>query len=162
MKNPRVAPMPIVIYLAGAIDSVTTEEAQAWREAVGEQAKGMICFFSPAHAYFGASKDTAWGIDRINRAVILGCDGVLANLAQGPAFGTIREIEVARQQRTPVVIVDPGGEYEDSLMTYDMAREESLESGLTKLLEKIAATREPQEHPMLGIMLEHPHQEDEQ
>lgn len=131
---------PIMIYLAGRIDGVDRREAIAWREEVGELAISKICFFSPAHAFFGTSADNFPAVEYSNRMMIANCcHGVLANLQEGLAFGTIREIEFARTHDRPVAVVgDIGG----SLMAHDLIMSETLEDGVADLVRVIADKRQ--------------------
>lgn len=129
---------PILIYLAGPMDDVTEKEAKNWREKLAEVAPLDVAFFSPAHAYFGASVITARGVDYVSRCVINACSGLLANLAgAGRGFGTIREIEFARRFGKPVAVVGSL----DSLLTYDVFVVGSLVDGLNTLVEAIRHER---------------------
>jgi len=136
------SPFPILIYLAGPMDGIGRKEARVWRQNLGESGVGeFVCFYSPAHAYFGIGPNTIVVADFVNRMVLDVCNGVLAYFEEGAGFGTIREIDHARKTSTPVVIVDPLDRFDGSLMTYDCAVERDLDSGLMKLLEKISDAR---------------------
>ena len=157
MRNRNVS-----IYLAGPIDGVPEDDAREWRQAVGQMAPvGVLCF-SPAHAYFGASAATARELHYLNHRALEGCDAVLAYLrGPGRAFGTIREIEAARQMHKPTAVV--GLKPDESLMTYDLMVCDNLDGAVTAILEAVAAMRKRDGMPIAFLqgMMRPPDQEDD-
>ena len=96
----------MIVYLAGPIDLVSSEEAKGWREEL-VLPPGVLTV-SPAHGYRGATLETAPDVDRVCRAMIRASDWVLANLCgEGLAVGTIREIEYAKSLGKLVVVAWP-------------------------------------------------------
>lgn len=99
----------MLVYLAGAIDNATFEEAHDWREQfVANVPANWVCF-NPLGAFqypslFERQKENDEMISFINRYAISCCDILVANI-NGPVFGTIREIEFARACDKPVVVL---------------------------------------------------------
>lgn len=98
-------------YLAGPIDS-KDPEATDWRAEAKELLSPFPCY-DPAGAFHFpsvppvASYDTKRAVSFINREAIMRCEFVLAYLDSPNCrpFGTIREIEWARHEDLPVVVV---------------------------------------------------------
>jgi hypothetical protein len=135
------SPKPILIYLAGPIDDVAPGIAKSWREDTALMFGENVVYFSPAHACLNITEVNFRAADFINRLVIDHCHGLLANFEGGEGFGTIREIEHARRSGTPVVILDPKGRFKRSMMTFDVEVCETVDEGMTRLLEIIAEVR---------------------
>jgi nucleoside 2-deoxyribosyltransferase len=85
----------MLVYLAGPIDAVSSEEARTWREQATEALtteRPNIATFSPVHAITVGraainDESTAESIIQINQLALARADFVLANL-DGPSFGT--------------------------------------------------------------------------
>lgn len=131
-----------MLYLAGPIDGVDSQEARGWRAEVGAMVDGSaVLLFDPSTAWHGTGEFTAKSLDYFNRHMISLCDGVLANLSgTGRGFGTIREIEFGRLHDKPVAVVT-GDEPLESLLQHDLLTASTLEGGLEILLGKIADIR---------------------
>jgi nucleoside 2-deoxyribosyltransferase len=75
-------------------------------------------------------------VEYVNRQVLSVCDGVLVNLRnRAAAFGTIREVEFAKLQQKPVVVVSKDPVM--SLSAYDLFQEDTMERGLARLVEVV-------------------------
>jgi nucleoside 2-deoxyribosyltransferase len=142
----------MTIYLAGPIDDVSIEEACAWRDQVASLAPAGCLLFNPVAAWQGVSPLTAAAVAFGDRCAIVNCDGVLANLAgPGRAFGTIREIEFARNHGKPVAVA-AGEKALTSCFAHDVYQEETLEEALMALIQAI---REKQDTPpFAGILIQ--------
>lgn len=93
-----------MMYLAGPMDDVSTEEASGWRDKVIAEFPDIV-FFRPDLAYGNATADTAPAILHMNQHGIECSQALIANLSgPGRGFGTIREIEYARTKTRYVAI----------------------------------------------------------
>lgn len=106
----------MIIYLAGPIDDVSTEDATNWRQFAarylafhGMGAYDPAAAFSPCPDGFGVTIDDAPAVRAINNTAIQLCDAVLANCFTGFTLGTVREIERAKKEGLPVFLVEPDG-----------------------------------------------------
>lgn len=141
---------PMSIYLAGPIEGISTEDAMDWRQQVANLAPTGCLLFNPVTAWHGVSSITASAVAYGDRVVIAACDGVLANLSgPGRGFGTVREIEFARNQGKPVAVC-AGDTPLISCFAHDVFQEPTLEASLMALIEAI---RERQDAPPPGMML---------
>lgn len=147
MRQPVV--FPILIYLAGPQDDVTTEQARGWREELAAGAPTGVAFFSPAHAYMGVNQASFPAVDSMNRHAIQASHAVIANLSgPGRGFGTIREIEYAIAHNRFVQVV---GDIGHSLMTWDLTHAKSLDEALNNVLEYVMEARELMKHGWPGM-----------
>lgn len=124
-----------MIYLCGPIDSVSEDEATTWRRNAADlvwDQLNMTCY-DPARAFHHASMHDASRIDNVNRAAIALSDGVIAYMVKQPMFGTIRDIEFARANCVPVVMVE--SEHIISLSKHDLHEATGLVNAVAKLKE---------------------------
>lgn len=135
-----MAVVPVLVYLAGPQDDVSTEQARGWRETLMSNAPSGVAFFSPAHAYGNVNPASFPPVDVCNRMVIRHvADAVIANLnGPGRAFGTIREIEWARAFNKPVVVI---GEVV-SLMGHDVQTVATPAEAMQAVLEAVMSDRQ--------------------
>lgn len=125
----------VALYLAGPIDDIDPADAASWRSSL--QPPANVLLYTPLGAFHHVNPNNADAVDRVNRAVISTCDGLLANLAgPGRGFGTIREIEYARGLGKPVAVTAPP-EGLASLLTYDLIVSPTLVGALSLLLETL-------------------------
>ena len=113
----------MLVYLAGPIDGVSSEEALGWRREIsGSVPRGVVCF-SPCSAYLETA--TGKAADRANRAVIRETDLLIANLLGGGLkIGTMREIEYARSLSIPVLVIS--ADARASLAAHDLTVVDTL------------------------------------
>jgi hypothetical protein len=107
----------MLAYLAGPLDGVSHEDGREWYKKLEALAPPGWVLYLPGHAFASPASD-AIATDAANRSVIVhAASVVIANLSgPGRGFGTIREIEFARQHGRPVVVI---GEL-DSLLAHDV------------------------------------------
>lgn len=148
-------PAQFVMYLAGPMDGVPTQEAAGWREALATEFP-QVLFFMPNCAYRNASKASAGTVDHLNRHVISCCSAVIANLTgPGRGFGTIREIEFARSQTRFVgVACRPDDDLAlHSLMAHDLHLFDTPELAVQGALEFLTENRNKQQmNPMVQLL----------
>lgn len=109
----------MLVYLAGAIDGVSKEDAEGWRETATHQLlQRRIATYNPAAAFQNVEMDDAGAVHRIDREAIETCDGMIARVSPG-CFGTIREVEYASLAGKVVVIWDDGYGLNGHLETQD-------------------------------------------
>lgn len=148
----------VSIYLAGPIDGVSERLARGWREDAGTDLPMGVVLFSPAHAYFGASKATAREVCYLNRMQIAATDAMIANCLDGFGFGTVREIEFAVSQHKPVVVMESAGLAQQSLMMHDVVVVEDWDTALQVALEEVQKLRGDQNMlPGMQILRFGPH-----
>lgn len=104
--------MNLLVYLAGPIDDISTDQARSWRASLAAvlNSLGHVAFDPSAPWLIGRDQlaDGAAAIDLGNRQVIRRSAAVIANLAgPGRGWGTIREIEFARSLGIPVLAIVP-------------------------------------------------------
>jgi deoxyuridine 5'-triphosphate nucleotidohydrolase len=80
-----------MIYLAGAIENASIEEASEWRRYAATKLERV---FDPLAA-FGSKKGGTIAMQRANNAAIAECSAVLANLEAGVPSTTFEEIDLA-------------------------------------------------------------------
>lgn len=95
----------LMVYLAGPIDLAVGLEAFNWRSEAARYlaTQGHSCF-NPAMAFLGANIRCAEQVEFVNRAAISRCDVLIANLTERLSFGTIREIEFAKDRGRRVIV----------------------------------------------------------
>lgn len=99
-----------LIYLAGAIDGVTADEARDWREAAASAISSWgFAVYTPAHAFItpeqaGADPWTAKSVITVNDLALRLSDAVLANLGSARMFGTPVECSDALRLGIPVFV----------------------------------------------------------
>lgn len=142
-------PDQALVYAAGPIEEAA-EDARDWYTEV--PLPPGIALFCPWLAFRGDDYTSARTIERANRTMLMTADGVLANLRdRATAFGTIREIEFARLNNKPVVVVCPSPIM--SLSAHDIYQEVDLVRGIERLAEVIKSRREaPDIHPLLMML----------
>ena len=124
----------LLIYLAGALDGVSYSDGRDWYGVAATSAFPGAVLYCPGCAFL---LQDAKGMDAANRAVIRVADAVLANLSgPGKALGTCREIEFARSQEKPVVVVS---ERLESLLAYDLVVVASFEEAWERLTQTRAS-----------------------
>lgn len=99
-----------MVYLAGPIDAVTSEEAKDWRTEVADKLVNMgYSTFSPAHAImWDGDAVSALRIMKINWKALEQSDIVLVHLPPGvTTIGTIRELQKAVDLGKKVLVVTP-------------------------------------------------------
>lgn len=113
-----------LVYLAGPLDGIE-HDGTVWYDEFREATyDSNVVGFMPGRAFTGASPDTAYLIDRANRAIIETSRYVVANLSgPGRALGTIREIEFAKSRRKRVLVL---GDMSSSLASHDLQTVDSL------------------------------------
>lgn len=125
-----------LVYLAGPIDDVGSEEAVAWRaSATSRLTAGGLSIFDPSLAFTVAAGD--YDVRRlggkfipINRGAIWNSDVVLANCLNERLFETVREIEFARKAGIPVVVALKS----KSFGQHDLIVESSLEGAIERVI----------------------------
>ncbi len=108
IQEDAIQPTYRLVYLAGPIDDIGREEAIAWRASLGHWlSKHGISSFDPVGAYRVANiPSIAQQVVTIDKFAISQCDALVAYLGgKGRAFGTIREIEHAREMGKRVIVV---------------------------------------------------------
>lgn len=142
----------MLVYLGGAIDDATREEAQGWRDqAKAALAKEGITCYDPCAAFSAPVdhpefdlRDIGKRAHFIEREVIARSTALLVNLIPGKPFGTIREIDFARSLDRPVVVV---AENLPSLQAWDLIIVPDLESGIRGIISGSWRQRRNAPHP---------------
>ena len=115
----------LVVYLAGPIDELEKGEGDFWYADVAESLRQYLSqdndgkhtdpvFYGPADAFrhsFGSSLTNHEGkayVRAVNRVALGLADLVVVKLyPRDKCFGTIREVEAARQEGKPVLYLSP-------------------------------------------------------
>ena len=111
MNEQSMQSSSLMTYLAGPIRSIG-EDAFTWRMCVGDMLSLYgFASFDPASAFIRPetiNRSTCAGVESINRRAIDVSGFIIANLDKDSwNIGTIREIEYARSQNIPVIVVCP-------------------------------------------------------
>jgi len=112
-----------LVYLAGPIDDISIKESHNWREDIARRlAYRGISSFNPAKAYtltlLNPPSDL---IKNINRFAIEQCDVVVVYLyGEGKGYGTMREIEYAKNINKRVIVIGNLSEISSHLEMYDI------------------------------------------
>lgn len=111
----------MLVYLGGPIDKVDRDTATGWRSEASEILSQLgFMTFDPTAPYARArTKEAMTSIMAANRAVMSVADAGLF-LLNGPAFGTIREIEYMKNKGKRVVLVSHGGDWGGHIETSDL------------------------------------------
>jgi nucleoside 2-deoxyribosyltransferase len=131
-----------LVYLGGSIDAITHEQASGWREEVTKSFNEYgISVYNPVGAFGFAGMGAAQAISTINRQAILACDFCLFRVDKA-SFGTIREIEFAKANGKPLVVVS--AHLSSHVESHDLHIVASLDEAISfivGLLPKTNATR---------------------
>lgn len=93
------------IYLCGAINGCTDDEAVTWRERVKRELAGLFVFVDPmVRDYRGREDDCVAEIVQGDMADIDRSDIVLVN-AERPSWGTAMEIRIAHERGKVIHVV---------------------------------------------------------
>lgn len=141
----------MLAYLAGPLDGVTYEEGRDWYEEIERMAPPGWVMYKPGHA-FGSPASDPHSMNMANRLVIAQVATiVIANLSgPGRGFGTIREIEYAKANGTPVYVI--GGDLDESLLAYDVDCLDTVFDVWPLITERIDQLMESQRsHPLYKL-----------
>lgn len=97
-----------MVYMAGAIDMVSSEQREGWRDAAAKELKDDgISSYNPAAAFVvDLCADVASAIVEINEVALRKCDFALFNMSKTqPSIGTPIELYMAAKLNKPRVIV---------------------------------------------------------
>jgi hypothetical protein len=154
-----------MIYLAGPVDGIGADEANTWRDAVSSAFPNVL-FFHPQLAYRNANMHNAHLMTHMNKHAIRCSNGVLVNLTgEGRGFGSIREIEFAREQGKRVVVAcRPDDIGEHTLLAYDLELVADPIDGMQKLLEWLTDRVNSPQPTMFGFpfgIIQQPEEDEE-